>query len=150
MREALQHRGDIVALNRYPTLNKMLDELTELNVREVSRKREDRGKGVSLSEGRDVLQVCVPWVGEFLLSGPQREVVRQLLHAMTHCRNPEMDERTLLSRAGVKSGRLSDLFAKNKAWDTLIIRGSSPTSYRIAPPPDGWDADPDELTLCDE
>ncbi len=125
----------MAALDRYPTLQALYEELTRLSAVEVARgAREARGE-VSLNEGRDVTRVSVPWVGDFLLTGPQREVVRLLVDAYLHSRSPEMAESTLLQMAGCRASKLAVVFRGSPAWGTLIVRGSKPYLYRLPPMP---------------
>lgn len=132
-------------LSRYPTLQRLHEELSGLAAEEAVGLRTGR---VRYGPGRDLVEVTIPWLGKrYLCTVAQREVVRQLVHAQAHCASPDVDEQTLLGRAGVRgplarSGggrgphKLAALFAGHPAWGELILPGDRPATYRICPPPE--------------
>lgn len=133
-----------MTLERFPTLRGLLDDLTRLTVEEVTRRnavreqqqQKQQQSASIVGEGRDVTTVHAPWLGRsYHLTGAQREVVRQLLHAHLECRNPDVDERTLLSLAGLPpTSKLADAFKGSSAWGELIVKGKGAATYRLAGP----------------
>lgn len=116
-------------LRDYSTLDALYRDLSRLSVSESARAAA-RG-----SPGPDWSRVAVPWVGEFLMSRPQRAVVRELLDALTSA-SPEVDQRQLLRAAGSGARRLADLFRGSEAWGRLVVPGERAGHYRLPAPPD--------------
>ncbi len=81
----------------------------------------------------DFTVVRWPALGEYRFKrGKQALVVAELWRAMEEG-DPERDQAALLKVVESDCTRLRDLFSRSAAWGTLIIQGSTPGTYRLAP-----------------
>lgn len=110
------------------------------------RVRPDRSEAVGLSAARglgDEKRIAhspdfrsVLWYNtEYSFTPQQAEIVRILWEAF-ECSTPDVDATLLLSTdfTGSAAKRVRDVFRKSPAWKTMIVRGGSKGTYRLAPP----------------
>jgi hypothetical protein len=123
----------------YPTLSMMLAELKALDRAGALRPMETPihgGGRFRVEKGRDVNVLAWPGAGEYKLNREQLAVVSELAEAYLECDNPDVGERALLVKANSKARRLEDVFRDSPAWGSLVLRGRSPATYRIAALPE--------------
>lgn len=123
----------MTVLSKLPALRALHDDLAQLAAGE----RVAVGMTEAARRGRTagVYKVCVPWVGDFWLTGPQRAVVQELTEALGS-RSQDIDERVLVGIAGATGRKLRDVFTGVEGWEQLVVRGKRAGTYRLAAPPE--------------
>lgn len=120
-----------MSLSRYPTLQRLYDELRALSETPTTEPRRKRD-----AVNRDLQRL--DWgAGSYWLVGPQRRVVAVLLDAYLNSRTPDVPEPVLVDAAGGKARKLAEVFRDSAAWGALVVPGESPATYRLAELPAG-------------
>jgi hypothetical protein len=91
---------------------------------------------VKTVKGVKLWRVSWPGLASYWLTNEQREVVRVLLCALVNSPNPNVGQHNLLKAIGSSAKRLSEVFARSKAWGTLVIPGARLGTFRLPDPPD--------------
>lgn len=137
------------SLSHYPVLCKLATELHEFIEEGRGPPARATPAAVKFDQGKHVTRITWPNLGTFWLNRPQARVVEELLDALLCSRIPSVDQGHLIRASGLRVSRLADLFIGTAAWNTLIIGGDRPGTYRL-PDLDGGTRPPPEDDLPDD
>ncbi len=129
-----------MALSHYPTLMQLHQDLQRMESVERNRLAELARQRKRDSPPPSVDRVSLPYLPRpYWLSPGQREIVRVLMESLAN-RVPDVHESILVKAAGARPGtKVRELFRGTPgevALDELVLPGTTPATWRLAPPPE--------------